>query len=76
MHLLMGERPENNGRPAEFWEGDEIGRLNYELTKEQQVRFSIDFRLIFSLVFHWFFVGFPLNHDSIAEHREGAANDG
>jgi hypothetical protein len=36
MHLLLGEQPENNGRPVEFWEGDEIGRLKYELTKEQE----------------------------------------
>eukprot|EP01043_Picozoa_sp_COSAG02_P029781 COSAG02_NODE_1868_length_10593_cov_8.279648_8_plen_1889_part_01 len=34
MHMLMGEQPEHNGQPAEFWEGDEVGRLQYELRKE------------------------------------------
>ena len=38
MHMLMGEQPEHNGQPAEFWEGDEVGRLQYELQEAKSMR--------------------------------------
>ena len=35
------------------------------------MRFSIDF-LIFALVFQWFFIDFPLNHEKFSATLEGA----